>query len=97
MPTQGPPTVVDALEDAKLKFAIVLPCTLEGVVVPTERLIPRKRFATVVARIVRAVPPARAAPPPMELFVTTKLLPELFEIVMPPSVADVVTVRVAVW
>ena len=89
--------MVDPLDDAKLKFAIVLPCTLEATVLPTERLIPRKRFATVLGPIVHAVPPALAAPPPMKLFVMTKLLPEVFEIVMPPSVADVVTVRDAVW
>src|SRR5262245_50316361 len=97
MPTHGPPTVVEALEDVKLWFAIVLPCTLDATVVPTDRLIPRNRFAIAPA-IVHAVPPALAAPPPMKLFVTTKLLPEVFDIVMPDSVAAVVSVRgLTVW
>jgi hypothetical protein len=88
--------VVEALDDVKLKFAIVLFWTLDATVVPTDRLIPRNRFAIAPA-IVQAVPPALAAPPPMKLLLTTKLLPELFEIVMPDSVADVVSVLVAVW
>ena len=89
--------MVEALDDVKLKFAIVLFWTLDATVVPTDRLIPRNRFAIAPA-IVQAVPPALAAPPPMKLFVITKLLPDvLFEIVMPDSVADVVSVLVAVW
>ena len=89
--------MVDPLDDAKLKFAIVLPCTLEATVLPTERLIPRKRFATVLGPIVHALPPALAAPPPMKLFVIKKLLPDVFEIAIPASVAEAVELRVAVW
>jgi hypothetical protein len=58
-------------------FLTVLPCTLLGVVVPTLRWIPTKRYVNDVLVVVQAVPPAFAALPPITLFVTVKLLPDV--------------------
>lgn len=96
MAVQGPPVAVAPLEEVKVKLAIVLPWTEVGVVVPTDREIARKRLAMAPATV-QAVPAAEAEEPPMKLLEIVKLLPEVLERMMPPSVAAVVLVRVAVW
>ena len=72
------------LDVVRFMFAIVFPCKLVAVVVPTDNWMPRKIGAVVS---VHAVPPALAAPPPIKLFVITKLFPDAeFEIKIPLTV-----------
>ena len=62
--------------DVKLKLAIVFPCTLDAVVLPTFKLIPRN-LLPIEPAIVHAVPPALVVLPPMKLLLITKLLPDV--------------------
>ena len=73
------------LEVVRFMFATVFPCTLVAVVVPTANWIARK-IGTDVS--VHDVPPALAEPPPIKLFVITKLFPDAeFEMFMALTVA----------
>jgi hypothetical protein len=88
IPQNAPPEVDEVLVVVKLNPLIVLPCTEEGVLLPTERKIPL--YITVVAAVIVVVPVPVGEAKPITLLETLKAFPSVLVIKIALCVVPVV-------
>jgi hypothetical protein len=96
MPAHTPGAPASLLVVEKSIFATLLPCTLLGSSLPTDRLIPTNLLAN-DPDTVHLAPPAFGALPPITFPLMSKLPPAGSLTLIPCTVTPAVVVRTTVW